>query len=121
MKKINYILIALTGAGVVGVAASGVANAASTNVASSGIPRSTFKQERLEAASQVLNTSTNNIQTARKAKTLKTLIVAAGLNKKTFNQKLRTQLITDLEAKGYSKDQITIALQHRVIVHLKHI
>jgi hypothetical protein len=30
------------------------------------------------------------------------------------------KLTSDLEAKGYTQDQVTIAMQHRVIAHLRH-
>ena len=111
----------LAAAGVIVVAATGLVSAASNpNVGSSTIPRTVFKQERLDAESQVLNTSTSSIQTAHKDKTMKTLITNAGLTKKTYAEKLKTQLTTDLEAKGYSSDQVTIALQHKTIHRLRH-
>lgn len=120
MKKVSYVLISLAGAGVIGVSAVGVASAASPNVGSSGISKSVFRQERLTAASQVLNTSVANIQSAIKDRTLKTLITSDGLTPKTFRQDERAKLVSDLEALGYTKDQITIAQQHRLIVHLRH-
>lgn len=124
MNKVTYIFATLASAGVLGAGAMGVASAASTNsngnVGASGIPRSVFKQEQLDAASEVLHTSTTNIQSAHKNKTFSQLISAAGLTKKTYSEKLKTQLTSDLEAKGYSQDQVIIALQHRIIVHLRH-
>jgi hypothetical protein len=48
------------------------------------------------------------------------LLTNAGLTKKTYHQKLKAELTTDLEAKDYSQDQVTIALQHRMIAHMHH-
>jgi hypothetical protein len=123
MKKLRYIALSIASVGVAGIGALGVANADSTtsgNVGSSGIPKSVFKEERLDAASEVLNTSTANVQAAHQDKTFSKLITSAGLTKKTYKDKLKTQLTTDLESKGYSQDQITIALQRTHIHHLKH-
>jgi 3-hydroxyacyl-CoA dehydrogenase len=121
---INYKVIAggLVGSGIIAASAIGAvsADASNTNVGTSGIPRTIFKQERLEAASQVLNTSTTNIQSAHKDKTFSQLVSKAGLTKKTYSVKLKSQLTSDLEAKGYSQSQVTIALQHKHIVRLNH-
>ncbi|HVV66685.1 MAG TPA: hypothetical protein VHB72_01280 [Candidatus Saccharimonadales bacterium] len=114
--------ISIIGAGL-GVASAATNTPTSNmngNVGTSGIPRSIFSQERLDAEAQVLNTTTANVQTARKNHTLKQLISQAGLTPETFMQKLKSQLTSDLESKGYSQDQITIALQHKEIVRLHH-
>jgi hypothetical protein len=124
--KVSYIAASLATAGIIAASAMGVVSAANTqttnsgNVGSSGIPRTVFKQERLDAVAQVLNTSTANVQAAHKNKTVSQLISNAGLSRKTFVQKLKTQLTTDLENQGYSQNQVTIALQHRTIVGLRH-
>ena len=125
MIKAKYLGAGLLGAAVIGAGGLGFASAAATNssntnVGSSGIPRSTFKNDRLEAAATVLNTSTSNIQTAHKDKTLSQLISKAGLTKKTFREKVRSQTTTELKSQGYSQDQITIAFQHRTILKLRH-
>lgn len=123
MKKITLLAGSAVGVGILTLTGMGLASAAtpgSGNIGKSDIPRSVFRQERLDAVSQVLDTSTTNVQTARKDKTLSNLISSAGLTKKTFDQKVKTQLTSDLEAKGYSQDQVTIALQHRDIVRLHH-
>jgi hypothetical protein len=125
MKRLQTIAISLTGIGIVGACAIGAVSADSTsssnaNVGSSGIPRSVFKQEKLAAASEVLDTTSVNIQNAHKDKTFSTLLTNAGLTKKTYHQKLKAELTTDLEAKDYSQDQVTIALQHRMIAHMHH-
>lgn len=108
------------GFGVASAATNASASNMNGNVGSSGIPRSVFSQERLDAEAQVLNTTTDNVQAAHKSHTLKDLISQAGLTPKTFMQKLKTQLTSDLASKGYSQDQITIALQHKEIVRLHH-
>jgi hypothetical protein len=124
MKKGQMIAFGLTSVGIVSGCAIGAVSADSTttnsNVGSSAIPRTVFKQEKLDAASEVLNTSTTNIQAAHNDKTFSTLITNAGLTKSTFHEKFKTQLTTDLESKGYSQDQVTIALQHRMIEHMRH-
>ncbi len=123
MKKFSLITASVAGTAVMAVAGFGVASAATTsngNVGTSGIPRATFRQERQDAVAQVLGTTTANVQAAHKAKTMDDLISKAGLTKQTFAQKVKAQLTTDLTAKGYSQDQITIALQHREIVRLHH-
>jgi hypothetical protein len=122
MKKLSVVSAGLVTAGIIASAGVGVASAASTNgnIGSSGIPRSVFKQERQSSVAQVLNTTTANVQAAHKNHTFKNLISQAGLTKQTFDQKVRTELTSDLESKGYSQDQITIALQHKHIVRLHH-
>jgi hypothetical protein len=124
--KVSYIAASLASTGIIAASAMGVVSAANTqttnsgNVGSSGIPRTVFRQERLDAVAEVLNTSTANVQAAHKNKTLAQLISNAGLSRKTFVQKVKTQLTTDLENQGYSQNQVTIALQHRTIVRLRH-
>lgn len=124
MKKLLVIAASVAGSGLLLVSGFGIASAAtntnSGNVGTSGITRTVFREERQDAVAQVLNTTTANVQAARKNKTFGSLITNAGLTKKTFAQKLKTQLTSDLESKGYSQDQITIALQHRTIVKLHH-
>jgi hypothetical protein len=127
IMKLSYIAAGLTSSGIIAVSAMGVASAATNNssvknpnVGSSGIPRTVFKQDHLEAASQVLNTTTANIQTAHKDKTFAQLLKNAGLTRTTYRQKLKTQLTTDLENQGYTQDQVTIALQQKTISHLRH-
>lgn len=125
MKHLKYLLATTAGAAVLAVSAMGVASAASNypnheNIGTSGIPRSVFKQERLDAEAQVLNTTVANVQAAHKNKTFGQLITNANLTKKTFAQKLKAQLTSDLESKGYSQNQITIALQHKIIGRLYH-
>lgn len=121
-KQIKVMTIGLASSSVIAASAIGIVSADTKNgnVGTSGIPRGIFKQERLAAASEVLHTSTANIQAAHKYKTFKQLISQAGLTQQTYREKLRTQLVADLESKGYSQDQITIALQHKQIVRLHH-
>jgi hypothetical protein len=123
MSKLSIGAAGLMSASVIALAATGVASAASTSsgdIGTSNIPRSVFKQDRLAATAQVLNTTTANVQAAAKDRTLKTLISNAGLTKATFHEKVRAQLTTNLENQGYSQDEVTIALQHRAIVRLHH-
>jgi SOS response regulatory protein OraA/RecX len=108
------------------VGAIGVVSAATPdstqnpNVGSSGIPKTVFKQEKLDAVAGVLNTSTANVQAAHADKSFKQLISSAGLTKKTFTEKVKAKSTTDLESKGYSQSQITIAFQQKTIHHLRH-
>jgi hypothetical protein len=121
MRKLAIITAATAASGLIAVAGMGIASAATTgNVGSSDIPRTVFKQERLDAVAEVLNTTTANVQAAHKNKTFATLLTNAGLTKKTFAEKVKAELTTDLEAQGYSSDQVTIALQHRAIVRMHH-
>jgi len=122
MKRLAVVASSLAGTGILVITGMGVASASTNNgtIGTSGIPRTVFSQERLDAVAEVLNTSTANVQAAHKDKTFSALISKAGLTKKTFAQKVKAQLTTDLEAKGYSQDQVTIALQHRTIARLHH-
>ncbi len=123
MRKLSMMATTVTAATLLGLAGAGVVSADSAksgNVGTSGIPRTVFMQERLDAVAQVLGTSTSNVQAAHKNKSFKQLVSNAGLTKATFSQKVKAQLTTDLESKGYSQSQVTIALQHRNIVHLRH-
>ncbi|HUD06848.1 MAG TPA: hypothetical protein VMR34_03080 [Candidatus Saccharimonadales bacterium] len=124
MKRLSIITASIATIGLVGSVGVGVANAASSNnsgdVGTSGIPRSVFIEDRLDAVAQVLNTSTSNIQAAHKDKTLKTLIANDGLTRQSFNQKVKADLTAELENAGYTQDQVTIALQHRTILRLRH-
>lgn len=126
MMKIKYVATALTSAVIISAGSIGVVSAASlsstknTNVGLSGIPRTVFKQEKLNVVAEALNTTPASIKTARSNKNFKQLISNAGLTKKTFTEKVKSELTADLESKGYSQDQITIALQHKTISHLRH-
>jgi SOS response regulatory protein OraA/RecX len=128
MIKSRYIAASIASVGVLGFGALGIASAAtpagtttkSTTIGTSGIPRTTFKQDRLSASAQVLNTTSANVQAAQKNKTLSQLITKAALTKKTYGEKLKAQLTSALEKQGYSQDQVTIALQHRTIERLRH-
>ena len=123
MKKFSYIALSVASVGIVGIGTLGVASADTTssgNIGNSGIPRSVFKEERLDAAAEVLNTSTANVQAAHKDKTFSKLISDAGLTRQTYREKLKAELTTDLESEGYTQDQITIALQRIHIHKLKH-
>jgi hypothetical protein len=121
MRKLTYYAAGLVSTGLVVASGFGVVSAATnhaaTTIGTSGIPRSVFKQDRLDAEAQVLNTSTTAVQTAHKDKTTATLISDAGLTKEAYAQKLKAQLTTDLEAAGYTQDQVTIALQHKALMH----
>lgn len=125
MPKKKYILASILSAaviagGTVGLVSAATPSSASGNIGTSGISRTTFRQEKLDAEATVLGTTTANVQSARKDKTLEKLISNAGLTRATFRAKVKAQLTADLLGLGYSQDQITIALQHRVIVRLHH-
>jgi|GEM_PF-2429582 len=122
-KKLSLMATTIMAVTLLGVAAAGAVSAdaaAQGNMGTSGIPRSVFQTERLDAVAKVLNTSPSNIQTAHKDKTISQLIKSAGLTKETFHEKVKAQLTADLQAQGYSQSQITIALQHRNIERLHH-
>jgi hypothetical protein len=124
MTKLKYIAAGTASAVVIAsglwVGVASAASPTSTTVGRSGIPKSVFKTDRLDAAATVLNTTPANVQAAHKNKTLSLLISSAGLTKKTFAEKVKAQLTTDLENGGYTQSQVTIALQHRTIVRLRH-
>jgi len=125
MKGLKIAAVSLVAAGSIAAAVGGVASAATTSdntgmVGKSGIARTTFKQDRLDAEAKVLNTSTDAVLSAHKDKTLGQLLVNAGLTHKTFAEKVKAELTSELQSQGYSQDQITIALQHREIVRLRH-
>jgi hypothetical protein len=125
MIKMNYILASVMGAvviagGVVGVASAATGSSRTGDIGTSGIPRTIYETDKLDAVAQVLNTSTANITAAAKDKSLKQLISSADLTKKTFRADVKADLTTDLKNSGYSQDQITIAFQHREIVRFHH-
>lgn len=123
MKRLAIVATSVAGIGVMTASGIGMASAATTktgNIGSSGIPRSVYNTERGDAAAQVLNTSTTTVRAAHKDKTFAKLLSNAGLTKKTYAEKVKAQLTTDLESKGYSQDQVTIALQQRTIARLHH-
>lgn len=126
MSKLKIFFASSAGIGIIAASAFGIASASTTNnsnnsdIGSSGIPRTTFRSDRLEAAAAVLNTSSANILAAHKDKTLKQLIKNAGFTPKTFSQKVKAQLVSELEGQGFTQDQVTIALQHQEIVRLHY-
>jgi len=124
MVKARYLLAGLSSAAVIAAGSIGVASAATNhnnvNVGSSGIPKTVFKQEKLDASAQVLNTTTSDVQAAHKNKTFKTLLSNAGLTKQTYEQKLQAQLTTDLEGLGYTQTQVNTALQKHPLTHTHH-
>lgn len=119
----KIIAASLIGSGVLVTSAIGVVSADNRNngnVGSSGIPKSVFRTERQVAAAAVLNTTTANIQAAHHNHTFKQLLQQNNLSPKSYAQKLKAELTKDLEAKGYSQQQVTIALQRKEIVRLHH-
>lgn len=125
MLKARYLLAGLSSAAVIAAGSIGVASAAATNhhnvkVGTSGIPKTVFRQEKLDASAQVLNTTPTDVQAAHKDKTLKSLISKAGLTKQTYRQKLQAQLTTDLEELGYTQQQVHTALHKHTIAHTHH-
>ena len=126
MSKLKLFIISVAGLGVISAGAFGIAAAATNgssnklDIGGSGISISTFRQDKLQAAATVLNTTTANIQTALKNHTLKQLIQNASLTRKSFLEKVRAELTTELEKQGYSQDQVIIALQNRQIIRLRH-
>ena len=126
MTKIRYMAISALGATLLSAGSLGVVGATSVSGNSSngnskphsslGLP---IRHQRLLIVSEVLNTSTNNVISARKSKTLDQLISKAGLTRKEFNTEVRNKLISDLESNGYSKDQIIIALQRQRLNHYR--
>lgn len=128
MVNLKYAALSAASLGVMSLGGVGVASAASHtasahvkgNIGLSGIPRVVFRQEKLAATAQVLNTTTANVQSARKAKTFAQMVSKDGLTKKAFTKKYKAQLTIDLEAKGYSSSQVTTALKHRRLAKLHH-
>jgi hypothetical protein len=127
--KFKYVTAGVTtlvGSGIVAASALSIANAdaastgANVDIGTSSITRTVFRNDRLEAEAQVLNTTTANVQAAHKDKTFARLLTNAGLTKQTFHEKVKVQLTTDLENQGYSANQVAIALQHRMIVGMHH-
>ncbi len=87
-------------------------------IGSSGISKVVYRQQRLIAMAQTLDTTTQKITTAHKDHTFLAILKTSGLNKAQFNKQLKQNIKKDLEAKGYSSDQITIAFQQLTIHHL---
>jgi len=126
MKKIMHIIIGIMAgafliAGTVGVVMAAVVSpkVKVADVGSSGIPKMVYRQEKLTAEAQVLKTSTTNVQNALKNKTLKQLITSDNLTVKQFREAVNKDFVADLQSRGYSKDQITIANQKHQIERLK--
>lgn len=128
--KLNYVtfgVASVAASSIIAGSALGIANAdapssstTNTNVGTSGISRTVFRQDRLAAEAQVLNTTTAQVQAAQNDKTLTRLIADAGLTKQTFRQNVETQLTTELEDQGYTQSQVTLVLQHRMHHGLHH-
>jgi len=124
MKKIMHVIIGIAAgafliAGMVGIVMAAVVSPKVADVGSSDIPKTVYRQEKLTSEAQVLKTSTTNVQNALKNKTLKQLISSEKLTDKQFRKEVNKDFIADLQLRGYSKDQITIANQHNQIEHLK--
>ena len=121
MPSIKYLAISALGATILSAGTVGVVSAAhvSGHAKHSNPVISAMKQDRQSAAASILHTSTANIKTARKDKDLSKLIASAGLTKKEFNKDLRQQVLKDLEAKGYTKDQVIIAVQRMQLNHYR--
>lgn len=126
----KYFLSFAAIAGLIVVPLAGTAFASTTSTPSSFvnnnhansniIPRSTLRSQRLIAESEVLKTSTASVQAAHKDHTFKKLLAASGLTRKQFSLKVAAQLKSNLEAMGYSADQIIITRQHHEIMHYRH-
>jgi uncharacterized membrane protein YqiK len=118
MIKTRYVLASLAGTaaitlGAIGAVSADTPNNSSGNIGNSGILRTTFRQDRLNAVAQVLNTTTANIKTAHSNKDLEQLISNSGLTRKTFREKVKSNVTSELKAQGYTQSQITAAFQHK--------
>lgn len=129
MSKMKYLIVSAAGVVSIGAGAVGVVHAttntqakANSNktIGSSGIVRSVMKQDRLTAEANVLNVTTASLQVPHRGKIIKQQLTTNHLTRKEFNQEVKAKLLTELQAQGYSSDQVTIATQARTIGHLKH-
>jgi len=126
---IGLSVVAFLTAGVAGIVSAAVVSPKVSSVGSSNsrglvrrkmfINKAVYKQERLSAEAKVLNTSTANISSAIKDKSLVKLIEQSGMTRKEFKKKVDSDFVSALESMGYSKDQVIISMQHRQIVHLR--
>jgi len=107
----------VVGAGIVPLALTGLVNA---DTPSSSIPSSVLKTERVDAEAQVLHTTPSAIQAASSKKALEKLVEESGMTKETFKQKLQAQLAIDLEAAGFTNEEIAaLSGKHRISGHYK--
>ena len=126
MRKLAIIGSTVASVGVLVAGTAGVVGATSStasknpNVGQSGIPKTVYKTERLASEASVLHTTSDKITASHKDHSMKTLVSAAGLTSKTYHQQVKAALTSDLEGKGYSAQQVTIAMQRKQINHLKH-
>jgi lysyl-tRNA synthetase class I len=100
-----------TGAGVstAVVSADSISSATQT---SSTVARSVVHQDQLEVMAKVLNMTTADVQTHLKAHDLKQVVANAGLSDATYHQNVQAQLRSELQAQGYSQEQVDNAMQH---------
>ncbi len=107
MLKARYLIAGFTSATVIAAGSIGaIVSADSPTTTNSPIPHSVIRSDRLTAESQVLNTSTDNIRSAMKDKTIKTLITNAGYTRSSFEQKVKSILDSELQNQGYSSTDI---------------
>jgi len=105
--------------GTVGVVLAATYKPNFKTLSDSNVPIKVFRQEKLLAVAQTLKTSTSNINTAKKDKSLAKLIKSSGLSHKNFKNDVDLNLLNDLEAKGYSHDKIIIAIEQSTIHKLQ--
>lgn len=119
LKKLTYGLISMAALGVVATSTVGVVSAATPTIGSSGIPITTFRQDKISSVASVLKISPASVKSDRKDKTLRTVIKNSGLTLKEFRKEVKAQFISTLESQGYTKSQIISAirflLMHRYI------
>lgn len=122
---IGATMISLGGAGIVSAATQSSTTPKAhvkmnADIGTSGIPRSVFRTDLLDSTAKALNTTTANVQSAHKNHTLKSLLKNANLTKKQFALNVKNDLTSDLESQGYSSQQVTIAMQQRMIDRFRH-
>ena len=102
-------------------ASIGIVNAATPSSSTSSntsqtttdrIAHYTMEDVRTQAIAKVLNTSVSDLEDKLKTETMQQIIKDAGLTESSFRDKVKTQVQSDLLAKGYSQTQIDATLDH---------
>ncbi|HET9174546.1 MAG TPA: hypothetical protein VFN56_04700 [Candidatus Saccharimonadales bacterium] len=109
---VSGVTLAGAGIGLVNADTSLTANTSSNTSASAKIPHYTVESERLNAVAQVFNTTPTQLEDTLKTQTMQQVIQSAGLTSSSFQQKVKTQLQSDLEAQGYSQAQVDAVMSH---------
>lgn len=120
MKKVIKIASGVASAGVLSLAGLGVASASSAHpaITPSGVSKADYQQARLDSLAEVLKLTPAQVQAAHKHHDLKKIGQKEGLTRQQFRSEMVSDMKTQLENKGYTAQQASLAIDQHIIARV---